>query len=88
MATRLEREYETELAFIRQYAKEFAAERPGIAGRLVLSEDTGVPFHQHGMSVLSQFPDTGRGQTDPVLMCLYFPGYPYLHGDLLIQTIP
>jgi type VI secretion system protein ImpG len=55
MATRLEREYESELAFIRQYAKEFAAERPGIAGRLVLSEDTGVSQDPHVERMIEAF---------------------------------
>src|SRR6478735_8023203 len=55
MATRLEREYESELAFIRHYAKEFAAERPGIAGRLVLSEDTGVSQDPHVERLIEAF---------------------------------
>lgn len=55
MATRLEREYESELAFIRHYAKEFAAERPGIAGRLVLSEDTGVSQDPHVERMIEAF---------------------------------
>ncbi len=55
MATRLEREYESELAFIRQYAKEFAGERPGIAGRLVLSEDTGISQDPHVERMIEAF---------------------------------
>lgn len=55
MASRLEREYESELAFIRQYAKEFASERPGIAGRLVLSEDTGISQDPHVERMIEAF---------------------------------
>jgi len=55
MATRLEREYENELVFIRQFATEFARERPGIAGRLMVSEDTGVSQDPHVERMIEAF---------------------------------
>ena len=47
MSHRLEREYEAELAAVRQLSQEFARQRPGIAARLMISDSTGVSQDPH-----------------------------------------
>jgi type VI secretion system protein ImpG len=55
MSGRLESEYENELAAIRRLAKEFARERPGIAGGLLISDDTGISQDPHVERLIESF---------------------------------
>lgn len=55
MSARLELEYENELAAIRHMAKDFAREHPGVAGRLILSEETGLSQDPHVERMIEAF---------------------------------
>ena len=55
MSARLEREYENELAAIRHMAKDFAREHPAVAGRLILSEETGLSQDPHVERLIEAF---------------------------------
>lgn len=55
MSVRLEAEYENELAAIRHLAKDFAREHPAVAGRLILSEDTGQSQDPHVERLIEAF---------------------------------
>lgn len=55
MSVRLEREYENELAAIRHMAKDFAREHPAVAGRLILSEETGLSQDPHVERLIEAF---------------------------------
>ncbi|MEX2176513.1 MAG: type VI secretion system baseplate subunit TssF [Pirellulaceae bacterium] len=55
MSIRLENEYENELAAIRKLGREFAQQRPAIAGRLMLSDDTGVSQDPHVERLIEAF---------------------------------
>src|SRR5688572_16060659 len=55
MSVRLELEYENELAAIRHLAKDFAREHPAVAGRLILSDDTGQSQDPHVERLIEAF---------------------------------
>src|SRR6478672_4153885 len=55
MSVRLEQEYENELAAIRHLAKDFARDHPGVAGRLILSEETGASQDPHVERLIEAF---------------------------------
>lgn len=55
MSERLEAAYEQELAAIRSLAREFAREHPGVAGRLLISEDTGLTQDPHVERLIEAF---------------------------------
>lgn len=55
MSLRLEMEYENELAAIRHLAKDFAREHPSVAGKLILSEDTGLSQDPHVERLIEAF---------------------------------
>ena len=55
MSVRLEHEYENELAAIRHLAKDFAREHPAVAGRLILSDDTGLSQDPHVERLIEAF---------------------------------
>jgi type VI secretion system protein ImpG len=55
MSVRLEQEYENELAAIRHLAKDFAREHPNVAGRLILSEETGLSQDPHVERLIEAF---------------------------------
>lgn len=55
MSARLEQEYENELAAIRHLARDFAREHPNVAGRLILSEETGLSQDPHVERLIEAF---------------------------------
>jgi type VI secretion system protein ImpG len=55
MSVRLEQEYENELAAIRHLAKDFARDHPAVAGRLILSEETGASQDPHVERLIEAF---------------------------------
>ena len=55
MSERLEAAYEQELAAIRSLAREFARQHPGVAGRLLISDDTGLSQDPHVERLIEAF---------------------------------
>jgi type VI secretion system protein ImpG len=55
MSVRLENEYENELVAIRHLAREFAREHPGVAGKLILSEESGASQDPHVERMIEAF---------------------------------
>lgn len=55
MSERLEAAYEQELGAIRSLAREFARQHPGVAGRLLISDDTGLSQDPHVERLIEAF---------------------------------